>query len=63
MDTLITCPCGHTLAAHDTDGCFGERLRRCHCRRDRATALDAAVHLVRTPQLPAAYAALPTGAG
>ena len=50
MDTLITCPCGHTLASHDTEGCFGERLRPCHCRRDRVAALDAAVNVVRSPQ-------------
>jgi hypothetical protein len=55
MDTLITCPCGHTLASHDTEGCFGERLRTCHCRRDRATALDAAVNVVRTPQVASPY--------
>ena len=58
MDTLITCPCGHTLAAHDTEGCFGERLRPCHCRRDRLAALDAAVNVVRTPQAPVAYSAI-----
>jgi hypothetical protein len=55
MDTLITCPCGHTLASHDTEGCFGERLRPCHCRRNRATALDAAVNVVRTPQVTNSY--------
>jgi len=60
MDTLIACPCGHTLASHDAEGCFGERLRSCHCRRDRSTALDAAVSVVRTPQVPAGYdAAIP----
>jgi hypothetical protein len=55
MDTLLTCPCGHTLANHDTGGCFGERLRPCHCRRDRATALDAVVNGVRTPHVTGSY--------
>lgn len=55
MDTLLTCPCGHTLASHDTEGCFGERLRPCHCRRNRASALDAVVNGVRTPQSAATY--------
>jgi hypothetical protein len=48
MDTLGTCPCGHTLAAHDGDGCRAERLRSCACRRDRQGALEAAVRAVRT---------------
>jgi hypothetical protein len=53
MDTLVSCACGHTLAAHDGGGCMGERLRPCGCKRDRTGALDAAVSTVRTQPLPA----------
>ena len=48
MDTLVRCPCGHTLAIHDGGGCTGERLRPCHCKRDRSGALDAAVGVAKT---------------
>jgi hypothetical protein len=48
MDNLVLCPCGHNLALHDFDGCAGERLRRCACKRDRHAALEAAVDSVRT---------------
>jgi hypothetical protein len=48
VDTLVNCPCGHTLALHDGGGCAGERLRPCPCPRDRVAALDAAVGVVRT---------------
>jgi hypothetical protein len=34
MDPL-PCPCGHAMLAHDYDGCPGERLRACACRRTR----------------------------
>ncbi len=53
MDTLVSCPCGHTLAAHDGGGCTGERLRPCACKRDRSGALDAAVGAARTQSLAA----------
>jgi hypothetical protein len=57
MDNLVLCPCGHNLALHDFDGCAGERLRRCDCKRDRHAALDAAVDSVRTtPAYDPAYA-------
>ena len=52
MDTLVTCPCGHTLASHDTEGCFGERLRHCHCRRNRTAALEAAIGAVQGDAVP-----------
>jgi hypothetical protein len=48
MDTLVSCPCGHTLAVHDGGGCTGERLRPCACTRDRSSALDAAIGAART---------------
>jgi hypothetical protein len=48
MDTLVSCPCGHTLALHDGGGCGGERLRPCPCKRDRTGALEAAVGAART---------------
>lgn len=48
MDTLVQCPCGHTLARHDYAGCAGDRLRSCSCERDRHHALEAAVDSVRT---------------
>jgi hypothetical protein len=55
MDTLVSCPCGHTLASHDAGGCCGERLRPCSCRCDRQAALEAAVRAVRSEPLPAGY--------
>ena len=48
MDNLVLCPCGHSLAHHDYAGCAGDRLRKCHCERDRHLALEAAVDSVRT---------------
>jgi len=48
MDNLVLCPCGHSLAQHDYDGCAGDRLRKCDCARDRHHALEAAVDSVRT---------------
>lgn len=51
MDTLVSCPCGHTLAMHDGGGCSGERLRPCPCKRDRSGALEAAVGAARTQPL------------
>jgi hypothetical protein len=51
MDTLVHCPCGHTLAGHDYAGCSGDRLRRCECERDRHAALEAAVDTVRSAPL------------
>lgn len=57
MDTLVQCPCGHTLERHDYTGCSGDRLRECTCERDRHLALEAAVDSVRTsPVYQAAYA-------
>jgi len=43
LDELVLCPCGHSMAFHDREGCRGERLRRCPCERDRYAALEAAV--------------------
>jgi hypothetical protein len=58
METLVLCPCGHSLAQHDYAGCAGDRLRRCTCERDRHAALEAAVDSVRTaPVYSAVYAA------
>ncbi len=58
MENLVLCPCGHTLAQHDYDGCAGDRLRRCSCQRDRHSALEAAVDSVRTtPVYTTAYTA------
>ena len=48
MDNLVLCPCGHSLALHDYNGCSGDRLRSCRCERDRYAALEAAVDSVRT---------------
>lgn len=48
MDNLVLCPCGHSLALHDYNGCSGDRLRSCRCLRDRYLALEAAVDSVRT---------------
>ncbi len=47
METLVQCTCGHVLAQHDYDGCAGDRLRSCPCRRDRHGAVYAAVDAVR----------------
>lgn len=55
MNTLVTCPCGHTLEQHDTGGCDGDRLRPCFCRRDRSLALEAAVGEVRSKPFAATY--------
>lgn len=43
MDSLVLCPCGHTMASHAGDGCRGDRFRRCACARARLGALDAAI--------------------
>jgi hypothetical protein len=48
LDELVLCPCGHSMAQHDRDGCRGERLRRCRCRHDRHAALEAAVDGARS---------------
>jgi hypothetical protein len=48
METLVLCPCGHSLANHDYAGCAGDRLRVCGCPRDRHYALEAAVSSART---------------
>ncbi len=47
MEDLVLCPCGHAMGSHDGGGCAGDRLRSCHCRRDRYRALDAAVDEAR----------------
>jgi hypothetical protein len=62
METLVNCPCGHTLSTHDGGGCSGERLRPCSCKRDRSGALEAAVTAVRTQPMPAPDAMPPTAA-
>jgi hypothetical protein len=48
VDNLVLCPCGHSLANHDYEGCSGDRLRTCRCANDRHAALEAAVDSVRT---------------
>jgi hypothetical protein len=48
MDNLVLCPCGHSLANHDSAGCVGDRLGRCGCGFDRYGALEAAVDSART---------------
>ncbi len=48
MDNLVLCPCGHSLANHDHEGCAGDRLSRCTCPRDQHAALEAAIDSVRT---------------
>lgn len=59
METLVQCPCGHALARHDYEGCSGDRLRGCSCKRDKHAALDAAVDSVKTVAYPADYAVTP----
>jgi hypothetical protein len=60
MDNLVLCPCGHTLAHHDYEGCAGDRLRRCTCPYERHAALEAAVESVRTtPVYTPSYLTLP----
>ena len=56
MDNLVLCPCGHSLANHDSAGCAGDRLRTCGCGRDSHAALEAAVDCVRTTPLFGSYA-------
>jgi hypothetical protein len=40
---LISCPCGHTVELHDSEGCG-----QCRCVRSRGEALDAAIDAVRS---------------
>jgi len=46
MEITAGCTCGHALAVHDYDGCAGERLRACPCRRDRKGLLTGGFDLI-----------------
>jgi hypothetical protein len=48
MESLVFCPCGHSLARHEWDGCAGDRSESCGCTLDRRSALEAAIDSVRT---------------
>jgi hypothetical protein len=48
MENLVQCTCGHSIAAHDSRGCAGDRSERCLCELDRYYALEAAIDSVRT---------------
>jgi hypothetical protein len=57
MENLVLCPCGHSLAKHDWDGCKGDRSENCDCTLDRHYALEAAIDQARS--LPAYFGSFP----
>lgn len=44
MDSMIDCPCGHSIAWHAHAGCADDH---CRCRLNRNDVLEAAIAAVR----------------